>query len=408
MNHPLEGVDDAANAWRLESPGSGGWEQSPRPGTPNKYFMFSADTHIVEPATLFRDRIDPRYRDRLPKLFVDDEGAKWTEQEGFRPARLDLGDDAGPEDRYREKAGASVEARLLDQAFDGVDREIVFPTKGLLAFSTRDSEFSLAQCRIYNDWVHDELSDVWDRSIPMAAVPTSDVDLAVGEVKRAAEMGFRGVLCPVKPMFGPEKFDDLNYNLRAFDPLWSAIAEIGFPVVFHVGTGRDPRIARKDGGAIINMVWGSHAPSISVVTHLCSSGVFDRHPGLRFSIIEAGIGWVPWVLDYMDQAYKKHHMWVRPKLKDGLPSDYFKRHGHATFEEDTPGLLLVEELGLENNFLWANDYPHYEGSWPRSAQAIERQMGHLRSDTRRKILGENAARLWGVDASAPEPPFAAV
>src|SRR5205807_6531147 len=126
--------------------------------------------------------------------------------------------------------------------------------------------------------------------------------------ERVAGMGFRGILCPVKPVFGPEQSEDPQYNLPDFDPLWAAASDIGFPITFHVGSGRDPRLSHKaGGGAIINLVWGPHAPSISVVVHLCSSGIFDRFPKLRFAVIEAGVSWVPWTLDFMDQTYKKHH-----------------------------------------------------------------------------------------------------
>ena len=98
----------------------------------------------------------------------------------------------------------------------------------------------------------------------------------------------------------------------------------------------------------------------------------------------------------MDEAYRKHHMWVRPKL-EGLPSDYFRRQGFASFQEDRAGLLMARELDLVDNFLWANDFPHLEGSWPYSAQAIERTMGHLNDGERAKILGLNAARIFKFD-----------
>ncbi|MGH7805660.1 MAG: amidohydrolase family protein, partial [Candidatus Binatia bacterium] len=197
--------------------------------------------------------------------------------------------------------------------------------------------------------------------------------------------------------FGPEKFDDPNYNLPLYDPLWSAISDAGIAATFHVGTGRDPRVARKNGGAVINLTWGARATAISTLAHVCASGLLDRHPRLRFAIIEAGVGWVPWTLESMDEAYRKHHMWVQPKLKRGLPSEYFRAHGFASFEEDVVGIALVESMRLENSFLWANDYPHAEGTWPHSAAAIERQMGGLREGTRRNLLGENACRLLGLD-----------
>ncbi len=47
----------------------------------------------------------------------------------------------------------------------------------------------------------------------------------------------------------------------------------------------------------------------------------------------------------------------------------------------------------------ANDYPHHEGSWPHSQPAIERHMGKLTDDERAKVLGLNAARLFGFDVA---------
>ena len=64
------------------------------------------------------------------------------------------------------------------------------------------------------------------------------------------------------------------------------------------------------------------------------------------------------------------------------------------------GLELAERWNLTDNLMWANDYPHHEGTWPHSAQAIERTMGHLSEPARAKILGLNAARFFGF----PVPP----
>jgi predicted TIM-barrel fold metal-dependent hydrolase len=97
----------------------------------------------------------------------------------------------------------------------------------------------------------------------------------------------------------------------------------------------------------------------------------------------------------MDWAHKAHHFWVRPQL-DELPSEVFRRQCFATFQEDHAGLLAAERHDLVDNLLWANDYPHHEGSWPHSAASVERQMGHLRPESRASILGGNAARVFGL------------
>jgi predicted TIM-barrel fold metal-dependent hydrolase len=184
-----------------------------------------------------------------------------------------------------------------------------------------------------------------------------------------------------------------NYNLPHFDPLWAVIQDAGLPITFHVSTGRDPRASRGNGGAVINYVSHSLSPTIEPVANLCASGVLERFPGLRFATIEAGIGWIPWLLGAMDEAYKKHHFWVRPKLAK-LPSEYFRLHGFASFQEDPAGLDLAERYGVMDCLMWGNDYPHHEGTWPHSAEAIERTMRSLDDGQRAKVLGLNAARLF--------------
>ena len=144
-------------------------------------------------------------------------------------------------------------------------------------------------------------------------------------------------------MWGAHDVDHPNYNLPMFDPLWAVIQDADLPVTFHVSTGRDPRASRGNGGAVINYVSHSLSPTIEPVANLCASGVFERFPRLRFATIEAGIGWMPWFLDAMDEAYRKHHFWVRPKLKR-LPSEYYREHCLASFQEDPAGLALAEPI----------------------------------------------------------------
>ena len=132
------------------------------------------------------------------------------------------------------------------------------------------------------------------------------------------------------------------------------------------------------------------------LVHLISSGVFERHPTLKAGSIEGGIGWVPWMVETLDYAHQVHHMWVRPVLPEP-PSFYYRRNCFSAFMNDRSTLLLAEELNLVENFMWSNDYPHHEGSWPYSAASIERQMDTLSEVSREKILGLNAARVFKLE-----------
>ena len=391
---------DEKNRWRLDTPGHQGWERTARPDDPNKYLMISADCHVNEPSKLWWERIDAKFRNRLPHIEVDEKGHKWMVVEGYQRSRARTQNiqDAprGGEDRLRGDAGRDPLDRIRDHARDGIDAEIVFPNKGLAMFATQDAEFGAAQCRVWNDWAWEVYGPYNDFMSPMAAIMTADLEIAMAEIKRVVKIGFRGITLPCKPVWGAHDARHPNYNLPIYDPMWALIQDCDVPLTFHVSTGRDPRAARKDGGAVINYVSHSLSPTIEPVANLCASGVLERFPKLRFAAIECGIGWVPWALNSMDEAYRKHHLWVTPKLKK-LPSEYFRSNGAASFQEDPAGLDLAVKFNLVDNFMWANDYPHAEGTWPHSAEAIEREMGTLTDDQRGKILGLNAARMFKFD-----------
>ena len=385
---------DVNNVWRLETPGNDGWVRSARPDAADKFFMVSADGHVQEPRDFLTAHIDQRFHDRLPGVVIDAKGEQFQKTEGFRQAKLNWVEPFQGHEKLRNESGRTPEERIADLALDGCDAEVLFPNKGLTVWATPDPLFSHAMCEAWNRWAWDTFGAYNDRLAPMACIAPAALDEAIAEIQRCAALGFRGLCLPCKPVFGPPDVDDLNYNLRDFDRLWDCIEDVELPVTFHVSTGRDPRTARSNGGAVINYTIHSLAPTMEPLVNICASGVAERHPKLRFGAIEAGIGWVPWMLEAMDEAYRKHHMWVRPKL-DGLPSDYFRRQGFASFQEDRAGLDLARGHNLVDNFLWANDFPHHEGTWPYSAQAIERTMGGLDDGERAKVLGLNAARIFG-------------
>ena len=51
----------------------------------------------------------------------------------------------------------------------------------------------------------------------------------------------------------------------------------------------------------------------------------------------------------------------------------------------------------EDNYLWSNDYPQWESSWPRSHEYIERNFQGVSDDIKRKITRENVIKLYNMD-----------
>lgn len=404
MTKAHEFVVNPENEWRLKSARPETWQKGVRQQDSKKYFMISCDTHLNPPVTLFRDRLDAKWHHLLPRVEKRENGERYIVMPGARPERL-IDFQFRGEDLLRSQAGGDSMSvpgsgvvglqRIADQEMDGVDGEVIFPNgPALLMWSSSDNDFVSAQCSVWNDWVWEVCGPYVDRCNPAAAICTADIEGAVREVQRVAKKGFRLLTLPCKPIWGAHDVSHINYNLPEFDPLWAAIQDADLTITYHVATGKDPRAARGNGGAIINYVVHALAPTIEPVVSLCSSGVFERFPKLRVATIEADAGWVPWMMQKMDEAYLKHHFWVRPKLTH-LPSEYYRSNCFASFGEDEAAMKLVEAFGLENNFMWANDYPHHEGSWPHSAEAIERGLGEgLKEATRAKLLGLNAAKAF--------------
>ena len=181
-------------AWRLETPGHAGWQRSPRPGDPHKYFMITVDSHVSEPADLWVKRIDKKYRHRLPRVEVDDGGVKWQVAEGYRPTKIrDLKLEGEDLERGLRGTGGfasdqelawDIQQRLEDHARDGIDAETIYPNKGLAMWATPDPVFAMAQCRVYNEWVWEIFANHNDRMAPMAAIATGDLDGSIAEIQR--------------------------------------------------------------------------------------------------------------------------------------------------------------------------------------------------------------------------------
>ena len=407
------------NEWRLKSPGIEGWSRTAHPTDPAKYFMVSCDNHVNEPFNWAAGRISDAYKDRMPRMVKDAEGNEWLHSDGraphlVKPVKTKT-DHLQPMEKYetwevmvpytsrmeememmKSSAGRNVAERIADAEADGVDAEFIYPQKGGLGFATRDTDFSLAMTRAWNRWALDEFGATFGRTNPAALITTANIPEAVKEVQWAASNGFRSLSLPNKPIFGPTQRGELAYNHNDFDPLWAAIAETGLVATFHVSSGgEDPRGAGGNGGAIINYVTHSMITTLDPLVKVITSGVLERNPTLKVVTVESGVGWLPWLLETMDHAYRSHHMWVRPVIPE-LPSFYYRRNCASTFMEEAAGLKYALDYGLEDNLLWANDYPHHEGSFPFSAQAIERMMGGLTETQRAKVLGLNAARVFGL------------
>lgn len=353
-----------------------------------KPFVFSADSHVGEPRDLFSHGLPDRLRDyALATLKTDTE---LQVKLGDRLlTRHKLNDGVHGTKRY----GASdLALRKADMEADGVDAEILFPQLGLMIYQIDHSEAELRSTQLYNDWIIDHVADERRRWVPAAVLPVRDLNDTAREFRRVVDLGYRAVMLPMATPPGVP-----TYNLPDWEPILALAHDTKVPLVFHCGTGlADPVVLRGPGGAIFNY---SHLinGSMDVITLLVGGGGLERHPDAHVVTIEAGASWLPALAERMDEVYHAHQHYVRPKLTR-LPSQIVSDQVHCAFQTDRAGIIARHELGHQT-LLWATDYPHLEGTFPRSREvALEIFDGiDISEEEKRDILGRTAARLFRLE-----------
>jgi predicted TIM-barrel fold metal-dependent hydrolase len=274
---------------------------------------------------------------------------------------------------------------------DGISGECVYPSTGLYAWNIADAQTGEACCRIYNDWIADRLASRSPRFRCAGMIPTWSVDAGVAEVKRIADLGLAAAMLPL--VGTPE------YNHRSWEPLWSAIEEIGLPVVMHQGSGHDMLFYRGPGAAVANLLsTQSMAPRAAAM--LATSGVLADHPALHFVFVETNAGWLSWAMctvDYYYEAFQQYEGWVKPILPE-KPSHYMRRQIHGTFQFDPVAVHNLPLTGVAP-LLWGSDFPHAEGTFPHSRKVVSELLARIPVEDAAQIVAGTAARLFRFDPS---------
>ena len=368
------------------------------------YRIISSDSHIFEPPDLWAERVEPRYRERAPRIVRGEDGDWWF-CDGVKTNTAGAGAQAGRRFEEPEKlsfsdfmenvrpGGYIPDEHVKDMDIDGIDAGILYPTEGLQLFGVPDGELLNVVFRAYNDWIAEFCSSYPKRLHGIAMLNVDDVTGAIGELERCARLGLRGAMITVYP---PE---NRSYDSPEYESLWAAAQDHEMPLSLHLGTTRAtparPYLGMM-GAKPSDRANTDHWVRMSL-SDMIYSGVFERYPRLRVGAIELELAWVPHFLQSLDYTYTQRppgDVW--PRFEAGmLPSDYFHRNVFVSFQEDALGIRLREIIGVDN-LMWGSDYPHFESTFPRSQQVLEEILDGCTNDDRAAIAGSNAARVYKI------------
>ena len=405
-------------------------------------FIFSADGHIVEPSDLFRTRLPKHLRDR--GFWEEDFEVEPLVPGGVREfARVRTpGFEGWAVSRYRHYDGSphtgDPERMLEDMDLDGIDAQVMHPNRSLFALYSDDHELSIAHARVYNDYVVERYTPHFDRIVPTAPIPLTDIGDAVAEIERVGAAGFRAVLLPAHaplPYWSPE-----------LEPLWAATRAMGAHVFFHCATGgvkvgdaesmalkqvramadelnlpMDAQLAAKrtKTQAVMNTINPQQ-----IIIELIAGGVPERYPELHFCLIEFNAHWLVSLVGGMDKAwvtgigqdadwwlgvwdegsapneqpnmaqlFRLNKKWPYPLT----PSEYVQRQFHVSFQDDPVAVACRHITGV-SSIVWGNDYPHAEGTFRGSRQLLAEQFVGIPDDERDAMVGGTLGALLGFEA----------
>ena len=367
----------------------------------NGFRVIDADAHFYEPADIWDRYMEAEHYERRPRV-AKVHGKTLFEYEG--DLSLGIFDDvleAEPlfsqmESKFGHafRDGWTLESRLKDMDTEGWDIQVCLPTNGFMAPAHSIPEVGTAMCRAYNNWANDFCRDAPDRVKFTAIVPGKNIDEMVAEILRAVE-GL-GAVSIVMPPAIPDKM----WHHPVYDPVWQLAQDLEFPLSIHGTASGSPNAnSRYDnrGGAFISLSEAIRFPfeNMMAMGHFIYAGILDRYPDLKLLILESTSGWVPFWLNRMEKYCEGRQSVFFDEQPLGLtPLEYFRRQCAVASDADEPTIEYVVDFIGDDNIVFNTDYPHPDA--PGTAEPLRNMMAQpLTDDTKRKILWDNSAKVYG-------------
>jgi uncharacterized protein len=354
-------------------------------------FVVDADVHLHEDPAELAEYADPPWDTALREIAKVEE--RYLDLPAMSPRAEFRIPWPGGTNRPQVVPSPDAMRRELDDLH--VNVAILFPDHLLSLAMVREPAFAVALARSYNDW----LADCWLRREPTLkgsiVIPPQDPAAGAAEIRKHA--GNPSYVCAYLPGAGLK----LLYGHELYDPVYEAAQEAGLPIVIHSVEAIFPVFPFQLEQFRTAMAVHALAHPLSMVANCVSmleTGVPVRFPDLRIGFMEAGTGWVPFVANRLDKEYIERRREV-PILQE-RPSHYMRRffYGTQPIEEPEERTDLVKHFELfdgENQAMFASDWPHHDFDHTQFVFGLP-----FSREARRKIMGLNAARFFGLEVDA--------
>ena len=340
----------------------------------NHKIIISADSHVMEPPELWKERVAEKYRNEAPL---------------FPPHKVGEGFQA-------HAGGWDPKERVKEMEVDGLRAEVLYPTLGLDLFALDDAGLQEACFRVYNDWLIEYCQGAPKRLVGIPAISVYNVDHAVKELERCCKAGLKGAIIWQVP------HADLPFHSDHYNRFWAAAQDLDAPVSLHILTGHGYNKDKERRKGVEHYRGSVNLKLLDIANALFEFmfyGVLERYSRLKIITVENEVGWMPFMLQQWDYYYRRFRGVNPPPMKRD-PSEIFKSQIYSCFFNDAVGGHNMEWWSGVENCMWSNDFPHPNSTWPNSRKVIERDLGHLAAEKQEKLLCTNVARLYHMDLPA--------
>ncbi|ABW14069.1 amidohydrolase [Parafrankia soli] len=371
------------------------------------YKVISADNHIIEAPHTFTTYLPKEYRDRAPRILRGADGGDGWSFDGKPPSKtFGLNAVAGRPFEDYKASGLTVDeilpgnydgaAHLKDMDADGVDAATIYPMASLTSYTLDDRPFALAILRAYNDWLLDEFCAVNpQRLIGLPLLPVDDgMDVLLAELERVAAKGAKGAFLPY--------WSERPYYDSYYEPLWTAAEQAPLTLCIHrTMGGKEPAgqaTPRPEAAAGVNLagIVQRFFTGVAPFSQLTFTGVFERHPGLKFVDAEVNFGWLRFWALMMDQEFERQKHWANPPLHTP-PHEFIGKNLFVSVLDDFVGFEDAKRDPLvASAAMFSIDYPHSGTLFPKTQQYIAELTPGLDDDRKHAILAGNAVRVFNL------------
>jgi len=378
----------------------------PDPARAPRYVpILSTDDHLVEPPDLFEGRLPAALAPLAPRVVDREGGGQAWLYDGTLNPQIGLAAVAGKPieecsyepvrfDEMRRGAW-DVHARVRDMDLDGVYASVVFPSAMAgfcghrLQLGISRPDLALAVTRAFNDWVLESWTGAYpERFVPCQIPWLLDPELAAAEVRANAARGFKAISFSENP----EALGLPSIHTGYWDLLLAACEETETVVCLHVGSsGSTPTTSSDAPGDCIGVLFFGFA-MFAAVDWLYSK-IPVRFPNLRICLSEGGVGWVAGLLDRLDHVGKYQAIYGTWEGIELTPREVLQRNFWFCSLEEVAAFDVLERIGADHVTI-ETDYPHLDGTWPRSQEAVRRQLGGLPDADVHKVAWRNASELF--------------